>query len=579
MLERIEELYYEEVSKYIYLTRVLENVTQSSVFHFSLVIFALDDRMHLKNLRTDPKAIIAECSTIKERVETVCGGILEIHNEQKRVVNFEADVDAGSDRDSGYEGIHSDRSAWEPKELRSSAASVDWSSMAVKFCHRTAKDFFVANSKGRSFVSSHLNLTIDRKLLRAAIKLAKMSMCQLAKPQVYIWKMLTGIMKEALRSDAENDWMPMGFLDHVDQVIAALDQEFNGLGLSSYWFHRWGPDNKTFCFTFREIGSSQTVEAAADNDQIRPIWFPNSFLGVATLFGLWNYAHMKSEKSGFEIGAEEIDQLMYCTTIENTGLSYGKLVSKRQLGFILQLVSLGAGLEVRPPEKLWKRVLLWLYEDVVYNEFRDLKTTKTFREVVKAIVDCGVDPFPKLSVVHPLSGHASKGRSLSTPLDFEVDTALAPFMYAVLKDDQDSPWMQLLEKSRQSTERQRDKKLRFWASFYRHHYGSGSESSNESRDSDGHHERHDPVVVMTKEQIQSLHECIQAVSTASSPDTRQATRFQLGQTLWSINNDHNRLLFGNGIVQYQLNEDGWEWDNMGTALQFLQGSRDSSESF
>ncbi|KAI4208872.1 MAG: hypothetical protein LQ349_009600, partial [Xanthoria aureola] len=369
MLERIEELYYEEVS--------------------SLVIFALDDRMQLKNLRTDPKVIIAGCSTIKKRVETVCGGILEIHDEQKRVINFEADVDAESDRDSIYEGIHSDRSAWEPKELRSSAASVDWSSMAVKFCHRTAKDFFVANSKGRSFVSSHLNLTIDRKLLRAAINLAKMSMCQLAKPQVYIWKMLTGIMKEALKSDTENDWMPMGFLDQVDQVIAALDQESNGLGLSSYWFHRWGPNNKTFCFTFREIGSGQLWEAAADNDQIRPIWFPNSFLGVATLFGLWNYAHMKLEKNQFDIGAEEVDQLMYCTAIENTGLRYGKLVSKRQLGFILQLVSLGAGLEVRPPEKLWKQILLWLYEDVVYHKLGDLKMTKTFREVIKAIVDCG----------------------------------------------------------------------------------------------------------------------------------------------------------------------------------------------
>ncbi|KAL8718436.1 MAG: hypothetical protein Q9225_004435 [Loekoesia sp. 1 TL-2023] len=468
---------------------------------------------------------------------------------------------------SRYEFILSDRSAWEPKELSSSAASVDWSSMAVKFCHRTAKDFFVANSKGRSFISSHLNLTIDRKLLHAAIKLAKMSMCQLAKPQVYIWKMLTGIIKEALKSDKENDWMPMGFLDHVDQVIAALDQEYNGLGPSSYWFHRWGPDNKTFCFTFREIGSSQTVEAAADNDQIRPIWFPNSFLGVATLFGLWNYAHMKLEKNQFDIGAEEIDQLMYCTTIENTGLSYKSLVSKRQLGFILQLVSLGAGLKVRPPEKLWKRVLLWLYKDVVYNELGDLKTTKTFREVIKAIVDCGVDPFPKLSVVHPLSGHSGKGGSLSTPLDFEIDTALAPFMYAVLKDDQDSPWMQLLEESRQSPERQRDKKLRFWASFYKHDYGSGSESSNESGDSDGHHEQYDEVVVMTKEQIQSLHECIQAVSTASSSDTRQATRFQLGQTLWSINNEHNRLLFGNGIVQYQLDEDDWERKVLGTPFR------------
>ena len=574
MLVRIEGLYYEEVSRYIYLTRVLETVGKSSVFHFSLVSFALDNRMYLKNLRTDPKAIIAGCSTIKERIETVCGGILEIYNQQKPVFNFEADVDAGSDRDSIYEDYYSDRSAWEPKELRSSAASVDWSSMAVKFCHRTAKDFFVANSKGRSFVSSHLNLTIDRRLLRAAIKLAKMSMCQLAKPQVYIWNMLTGIMKEALKSDEENDWMPMGFLDHVDQVIAALDQEFNCLGLSSYWFHRWGPDNKTFHFAFREIGSSQIVEAAADNDQIRPTWFPNSFLGVATLFGLWNYAHMKLEKSRFDIGAEEIDQLMYCITLQNTGLGYGKLVSKRQLRFILQLVTLGAGLEVRPPEKLWKSILLWLYEDVVYNKIGDLETTKIFREVIKAIVDCGVDPFPKLSVVHPLSGHTGKGVSLSTPLDFEVDTALAPFMYAVLKDDQDSPWMQLLEESRQSPERQRDKKLRFWASFYKRDYSSSSESSNESSVSDGHHERYDPVVVMTKEQIQSLHECIQAVSTASSSHTRQATRFQLGQTLWSINNDHNRLLFGNRIVQYQLDEDNWEWDNMETELLFHQGSRD-----
>lgn len=120
------------------------------------------------------------------------------------------------------------------------------------------------------------------------------------------------------------------------------------------------------------------MEAAADNDQIRPIWFPNSFLGVATLFGLWNYAHMKLEKSQFDIGAEEIDQLMYCITIQNTGLSYGKLESKRQLVFILQLVSLGAGLEVRPPEKLWKCIWLWLYEHVVYDKLGDLETTKSF---------------------------------------------------------------------------------------------------------------------------------------------------------------------------------------------------------
>ena len=73
----------------------------------------------------------------------------------------------------------------------------------------------------------------------------------------------------------------------------------------------------------------------------------------------------------------------------------------------------------------------------MYNEFKDLKTTKIFRKVIKVIVKCDVNSFSKLLVVHFLSDYVSKNRSLLTFLDFEINTALASFMYAVLKNDQD----------------------------------------------------------------------------------------------------------------------------------------------
>ena len=73
------------------------------------MIFALDDRMHLKNLRTDSKTIIVECSTIKKRVKTVCEEILKIYNEQKRIINFEVDVDVEFNRNFKYKNIYFDR--------------------------------------------------------------------------------------------------------------------------------------------------------------------------------------------------------------------------------------------------------------------------------------------------------------------------------------------------------------------------------------------------------------------------------------------------------------------------------------
>lgn len=537
MLSRIETVYHEEASRYIYLTMVLESQGKSSVFNYSLVIFALDDEKHLKSLRTDPKAIIARCSSIKQRIDTICGGFLEVHKEQK----LDYDFDSYSEFETDYtfeHGTHSDRFLWEPKESILSAASLDWSSMAVKFCHRTARDFFMANSKGKSFASIHRRSTNDRRCLSAAIKLAKISLCELEDPKYYISKMIAEIMKDALNSEEENSHMPMGFIDHVDQVMAALDLSFNGSGLRDHWCNRWCYDGG-FKFAFRGITSDETL--STNLSAMRSTWYQKSFLDVATLLGLYKYAQMKLKERQSDISAEEISQLMHCTTIQHKHGWDKSSASKEALAFILQLVNPGACPGLRPLEMLWKLVLLWLFENVVLKASVEPGVTEAFRNVIKAFVDCGVDPFPKLTISQPVPVRIkSSKRGETWKALFEINPAVVPFMYALLKDEYGSTWMNSLEESRQSPERSKDKELRLNTFVFDTNEMAYSVKS-----------WYGPIVVMTDEQVQSLHKVIQTLWTTHLSDSREAAKLQLSKSLWSINDYHNRRILGDGTREYE----------------------------
>ena len=140
MLKRIDRVYLEETARFMYLTEELESLRRSSIFNYSLAIFALDDGMHLRNLQIDLQMIISKCAAIKARIEITCGGLLEIS---------QAHINSQSVEEEAWR-------RWEPEEFRSSKSYRIWSTFQVNFHPRTASDFFKTHSEGATFIKAHL---------------------------------------------------------------------------------------------------------------------------------------------------------------------------------------------------------------------------------------------------------------------------------------------------------------------------------------------------------------------------------------------------------------------------------------
>ena len=275
MLSRVDAVYHSQAADYIQLAGTWST---GSVFNCSILQNAFDDQMHLRNPRTDPQTIVDACSSIKERIELLCGGFLGLQ------------YNSGG-RFAGDDSVL-DRLAWKPRKSRFLDPTCDWSKAYVRFSHRTAKNFFDTDEVGIKFMQANLTSKNSPTNYSTAICLARMSMCQHEQPRKYMFEFIRRILTEAHDlDDYQAGQNSVKSLDYVNRTITSMDRKFNAARSSHFWFSRWGPDSTDSCYK-RNLPISERHSVWPD-DGSSPIWSPMSFIGVAVLFRLHRYASIK----------------------------------------------------------------------------------------------------------------------------------------------------------------------------------------------------------------------------------------------------------------------------------------------
>ena len=269
-----------------------------------------------------------------------------------------------------------------------------------------------------------------------------MSLCRLEGSHDYMSGLIYCLLSTASRSERLGILTSVDFMDHVDRVITTLDQRLNGPNISSYWFQRWGPDHRSYTDSQYIIVGIEVQEDRSSSAEIQPSWFPTDFLGVAMLFRLFYHATEVLRGRESDISANQIDRLMLCATyrFKRPGPVWLPELyepNKAQTEFILQLVRLGARLRIRPQQKVWRLVLQWLVTEQpegigTRSQERDFNIgDEDFVKVMETFLKCGVDPFPKIPLFCVFGVKTKK--TLFWAL-FDLDTALVPLIYSVLKN-------------------------------------------------------------------------------------------------------------------------------------------------
>ena len=209
---------------------------------------------------------------------------------------------------------------------------------------------------------------------------------------------------------------------------------------------------------------------------------------------------------------EEIIQLMDCMNIDARPVWRGEYRLQSTLELVIQLVKIGVSLDVRPPKSLW--ILFWsmiLRDKTVFE--RSLDATMV-EQAIGLFLESGVEPFPIITLPTHFVGRVDKFRIVFL---CEVDMALLPCIHALFNDVQKRDFERyILQRSELS--KARKVQILFEPRAF-------SDSSGFER---GYH--------MTDEDVQSLHQNLQASLVADDRRRYFAAKRKFCQTLVSMYN-------------------------------------------
>ena len=207
MLGRIDECYSEEAAWYIgmtsYSTKIDFTGGCQSLCELAIARHGLTRDLRLSKDLTATN-IISRCAHVNERITTTCAGLLEVYPKKEK--GFWDRIEWLS---------------WQPEWVRSSYTGVSWTDIAVRFCHRTAKDFMESNQERKAFLDKHRSLPEDLSLLRPALYLACITLCQLRQPSMFMRKYASSLLLEAsefrktARGDIKEHVARLNFFDSV----------------------------------------------------------------------------------------------------------------------------------------------------------------------------------------------------------------------------------------------------------------------------------------------------------------------------------------------------------------------------
>ena len=223
MLDRIGKIYHKEVATYL---RVAVDLGSATLFDMMLAVRELETGDSRPSSRLQLNEGVPEFEVIRRRIDTICGGLLEVHIQEE----------APPERTREHaEGQGQERSC-----------SYCRAYPLVTFSHRAAFEYFLENKNGRRFLrlSAPFNLryqnkyVLQHKLMVDRLRVLGIPTC--IHHQECFRSMITDIMSFAARAETDTGRAEISLMVNFDSLVAILDRQYLQSPPERHWSTRWG---------------------------------------------------------------------------------------------------------------------------------------------------------------------------------------------------------------------------------------------------------------------------------------------------------------------------------------------------
>ena len=330
MLEKIDRVHRKEVASYLQI--ILQVYRNPSISELTLAFYERRDQLLSPQPTLPIVEIASRCTSVRERMKLICGGLLEFRDRQDLSIKSEDNeiecVNEGTSSDQEESSLSStgQPDAFERAKI---AFRLNWTTR-VHLIHRTAYDFLKDNQVGKDFVESYTPSTFDVYGSYIEARLAQLvvlaqneefydspsspkpagspssktgiasldqresttslsSRSSVASlPRSLIRERarcgfeieIEAIMRFTYLFEEEIEEAQAALSEKIDEVVTMLDQQFLGRPSDTHWCTRWGFPQK--------IEVSKDRPLPENSFQIPPI-VPLDFLSFATYHGLYLY--------------------------------------------------------------------------------------------------------------------------------------------------------------------------------------------------------------------------------------------------------------------------------------------------
>ena len=436
MLKRIDPAHYQEAAKYLNLILIINNFgdgRELPVYQITLAIHGLTDTMRLAPQALSTEMIASKCVYVHDRVNVICAGFLEIANTSYK------------------DPLPVHWLEWEQDKTLATRFKTDWMSRNVKFCHRTALDFFNnSDAAGRIFLDANVTSSSYESFCRTAIYLTWMSLCNLIESRSFMARMVRRTMLSLwyAERDCEDSTVYKEYLNYVDQSISNFDWKLNRRSNHSHWCTRWGMGDSHVYHPKKPWTYSRVINPKVDAPHNSPV----DFLSFAANSRCYKYVNIALDQPGVNLDPDKLTHLAICTIASEREWIIAEWA---QFELVSRLVLLGADPRKGLNWSIWEEVLRFLHQAYLNYGPGDFKKHTDdiidWPQILESFWNWGVD----LCTILRLHSHVHGNMAY-----FECDPSSISFIPPVLGIDGHPFALQKLETASGSTQPIKD--LRIW---------------------------------------------------------------------------------------------------------------------
>lgn len=369
----------------------------SNLCAFTIAKLGLTDRYPLTDHLT-PDNFAQKCSDTYARLLLTCAGFLE--------------VDIGTCWANEAERIEllGSWQRWKPQGVNLVHGGINWAYAHVRFCHRTALDFFRPGQEGFAFMQEFKTTQQCWWLLPSAISLGRMALFNSDDPQIHIFDHVGCMMKFASDSDpqAGNVLQPsLELMDYFQDMVGQFYQKHHVVRDADKWPHWWFEELRAMRYPNR---SKSSILGALQ------LQTSNAFVDLATFFNVFWYTRHALQRTTST--PSKVTRLALLTAMDPYrdrtwihdsvhlrsdvmrrykrrcwGVDWG-LRYWNQVKMLMELVSSGADPNAGQNVTLWQQTLAFLYKQkyTCYGLLIDGdRTDKDYECVLDAFLNAGAD--------------------------------------------------------------------------------------------------------------------------------------------------------------------------------------------